>query len=96
MSGANANEFSDLAALFDGHIEREFADQDVNATMETMERVRAITGGRGARIILDPIGGTGLCALPGAAVSPGLNKVEDSWFAGYSFCPRAPCLISRS
>src|SRR5262249_24668888 len=29
-------EFNDLGALFDGHIEKEFADRDVNATMETM------------------------------------------------------------
>jgi len=36
VSGANAKEFSELGDLFDGHIEREFADHDVNATMETM------------------------------------------------------------
>ena len=34
MSAANSN--SDLGALFDGHIAREFADQDVSATMDTM------------------------------------------------------------
>ena len=34
MSAANSN--SDLAALVDGHIAREFADFDVDATMETM------------------------------------------------------------
>jgi len=34
MSTANSN--SDLGALFDGHIAREFADFDVDATMETM------------------------------------------------------------
>ena len=34
MSAANSN--SDLGALFDGHIAREFADFDVDATMETM------------------------------------------------------------
>ena len=34
MSAANSN--SDLSALFDAHIAREFADFDVNATMETM------------------------------------------------------------
>jgi carboxymethylenebutenolidase len=54
MSGANANEFSGLGALFDGHIKREFADQDVNATMETMvpepyvHCVPIMTGGSGA------------------------------------------------
>ena len=31
-----ANEVPDLGALFDGHIEREFADLDVDATMKTM------------------------------------------------------------
>src|SRR5215472_6613964 len=29
-------EFLELGELFDGHIAREFADHDVNATMETM------------------------------------------------------------
>ena len=33
---ANAKEPIDLGALFDGHIAREFADCDVDATMETM------------------------------------------------------------
>ena len=32
----HSNEVSDLGALFDGHIEKEFADRDVNRTMETM------------------------------------------------------------
>lgn len=36
MSAVNPNEPSDLAALCDGHIEREFADLDVDATMLTM------------------------------------------------------------
>jgi carboxymethylenebutenolidase len=36
MSVANPNECSDLGALFDAHIGREFADHDVNATMKTM------------------------------------------------------------
>jgi len=55
VSAANPNEVSDLAALFDGHIEREFADHDVNATMETMvpepyvHCVPIMTGGFGAR-----------------------------------------------
>jgi hypothetical protein len=35
-SGATPTESPDLAALFDGHIAREFADRDVDATMETM------------------------------------------------------------
>jgi carboxymethylenebutenolidase len=34
ISATNSN--SDLGALFDGHIAREFADFDVDATMETM------------------------------------------------------------
>ena len=33
---ANPKEFPDLGAVFDAHIEREFADQDVDATMKTM------------------------------------------------------------
>jgi len=36
ITAANAKEFNDLGALFDGHIAREFADFDVDATMETM------------------------------------------------------------
>jgi carboxymethylenebutenolidase len=36
VSAANPKEFSELGDLFDGHIQREFADRDVNATMETM------------------------------------------------------------
>jgi carboxymethylenebutenolidase len=33
---ANPNQDSDLGALFDGHVEKEFADRDVDATMATM------------------------------------------------------------
>jgi len=53
MSAANSN--SDLGALFDGHIAREFADFDVNATMETMVAepyvhcVATLAGGVGGR-----------------------------------------------
>jgi carboxymethylenebutenolidase len=36
MSAASPKEFSDLGAIFDAHIEKEFADQDVDATMKTM------------------------------------------------------------
>jgi carboxymethylenebutenolidase len=52
---AKPKEFLDLGALFDGHIEREFADHDVNATMETMvpepyvHCVPAMTGGVGGK-----------------------------------------------
>jgi carboxymethylenebutenolidase len=55
VPAANPNEFSDLAALFDGHIEREFANHDVNATMETMvpepyvHCVPIMTGGFGGQ-----------------------------------------------
>ena len=35
-SATNAQESPNLSALFDGHVAREFADQDVDATMETM------------------------------------------------------------
>ena len=53
MSAANSN--SDLGALFDGHIAREFADFDVDATMETMVAepyvhcVATLVGGFGGR-----------------------------------------------
>jgi len=53
VPAANANEFSELGALFDDHIEREFADHDVDATMETMvpepyvQCVPTMTGGFG-------------------------------------------------
>jgi carboxymethylenebutenolidase len=36
MSTTNPQKLSDLGALFDGHVEREFADYGVYATMETM------------------------------------------------------------
>ena len=49
------NDGLDLGALFDGHIAREFADQDVDATMETMtpepyvQCVPTMTGGFGGQ-----------------------------------------------
>jgi carboxymethylenebutenolidase len=55
LSVDNSNEISDLGAMFDGHIEREFADRDVNATMETMvpepyvHCVPIMTGGFGGK-----------------------------------------------
>ncbi|HET8921998.1 MAG TPA: ester cyclase [Candidatus Acidoferrum sp.] len=54
VSAAKPNEFSDLGALCDGHIAREFADLDVDATMETMvlepyvHCVAVMTGGFGS------------------------------------------------
>ena len=36
MSAVNSKEFADLGEIFDGHIEKEFADRDVDATMKTM------------------------------------------------------------
>ena len=36
MSAVNAKDSSDLGEIFDGHIEKEFADRDVDATMKTM------------------------------------------------------------
>ena len=51
---AGREEFLKLGALFDGHIAREFADHDVNATMETMvpdpyvHCVPIMTGGVGS------------------------------------------------
>ena len=53
MPGVNTNGSPDLGALCDGHIAREFADFDVNATMETMvpepyvHCVAVMTGGFG-------------------------------------------------
>ena len=55
MPGANPKEPADLGALFDGHIEKEFADLDINATMETMVAepyvycVPVMTGGFGGQ-----------------------------------------------
>ena len=49
------NQVSDLSALFDGHIAREFADFDVDATMKTMvpepyvHCVPIMTGGSGGQ-----------------------------------------------
>src|SRR5215469_18743642 len=55
MSTAEVEASPDLSALFDGHVEREFADQDVDATMETMvpepyvHCVPVMTGGVGGQ-----------------------------------------------
>jgi len=55
ISAADPNEFFELGALFDGHIEREFADHNVHATMETMipepyvHCVPTMTGGYGGQ-----------------------------------------------
>jgi carboxymethylenebutenolidase len=55
ISEISPNEGLDLGALFDGHIAREFADQDVDATMRTMESepyvqcVPTMTGGAGGK-----------------------------------------------
>jgi len=55
MSKAKPDESPELSALFDGHVEREFADQDVDATMETMvpepyvHCVPVMTGGVGGQ-----------------------------------------------
>jgi carboxymethylenebutenolidase len=54
-SAAKSKEVSDLGVLFDSHIAKEFADLDVNATMETMVSepyvhcVPVMTGGFGAQ-----------------------------------------------
>ena len=51
----NSNEPPDLGALFNGHIAREFADFDVDATMETMVAepyvhcIATLAGGFGGR-----------------------------------------------
>ena len=58
VAASNPDEISELGALFDSHTEREFADHDVNATMETMvpepyvHCVPTMTGG---------FGGPGVC-----------------------------------
>jgi carboxymethylenebutenolidase len=55
MSTAKAEGCPDLSLLFDGHVGREFADQDVDATMETMvpepyvHCVPVMTGGVGGQ-----------------------------------------------
>ena len=55
MPAAKSKEPADLGALFDGHIEKEFADLDVDATMETMVAepyvycVPVMTGGFGGQ-----------------------------------------------
>ena len=55
MSAANPKDFIDLGELFDGHIEKEFVDRDVDATMKTMAAepyvhcVPIMTGGIGGQ-----------------------------------------------
>jgi carboxymethylenebutenolidase len=55
MSACKAPELPDLSQLFDGHVEREFADRDVDATMKTMVQepyvhcIPVMTGGVGGR-----------------------------------------------
>ncbi len=59
MSAVNTDGSPDLGALFDGHVAREFADQDINATMETMvpepyvHCVPVMTGGFGGQEVRD-------------------------------------------
>ena len=50
-----SNEASDLGVLFDGHIESEFADRDVNSTMETMVAEPYVLG---VPIMTGGVGGT--------------------------------------
>ena len=56
ISTVITNGTADLGTLFDGHIAREFADFDVDATMETMAPepyvhcVPIMTGGSGGRM----------------------------------------------
>ncbi len=55
MFVARPKEFTDLGELFDAHIDREFADHDLNGTMETMVpepyvySVPCMTGGFGGQ-----------------------------------------------
>ena len=55
MSAGNPQDSPDLGALFDEHVGREFADRDVNATMQTMVpepyvySVPTMTGGFGGQ-----------------------------------------------
>lgn len=55
MSAANPKDFLDLGELFDGHIEKEFIDRDVDGTMKTMVTepyvhcVPIMTGGIGGQ-----------------------------------------------
>jgi carboxymethylenebutenolidase len=57
MSTAKSQESPDLSALFDEHVGKEFADQDVDATMETMipepyvHCVPIMTGGFGGQAV---------------------------------------------
>ena len=52
---ASQKEFTDLGELFDAHIAREFADHDLDGTMETMVpepyvySIPSMTGGFGAQ-----------------------------------------------
>ena len=55
MSAADSSHCPDLGALFDAHVQREFADHDVNTAMETMAPepyvygVPTMTGGFGGQ-----------------------------------------------
>ena len=55
MFVARPKEFTDLGELFDAHIDREFVDQDLNGTMETMVpepyvySIPSMTGGFGGQ-----------------------------------------------
>ena len=54
VSASNPSGSSDLGALFDGHVKREFVERNVDGTMETMvpepyvHCVPTMTGGVGA------------------------------------------------
>jgi len=96
LSVDNSNGGSDLGAMFDGHIEREFADRDVNATMETMvpepyvHCVPIMTGGFGGKEVRRFYSQHFINQIPGdAKVTPisrtvGKDQVVDEFIVSFT------------
>jgi carboxymethylenebutenolidase len=93
---AEAIESTDLGALFDGHIAREFADRDLEGTLQTMvpepyvHCVPIMTGGAGSRGVRQFYGEHFLTQIPkDAQVTPisrtvGKDQVVDEFIVSFT------------
>ena len=96
VSERGSDDRLDLGALFDGHIAREFADQDVDATMETMvpepyvQCVPTMTGGLGGQGVRSFYSEHFVNQIPkGAKVTPisrtiGKDQVVDEFIISFT------------
>ena len=107
ISGVNTNGSPDLAALFDGHVAREFADRDVDSTMETMVAepyvlcVASLMGGFGGREVRRFYSGHFINQIPkDAKVTPisrsiGEDQVVDEFILSFTHNTQWDYLLPR-